>query len=505
MPSELPQHSPSLTERRDALDVRALPVTSAAMAGGWQQPRGFTIVVPVRPAQVEALREVLSEVDAEARKGKTDPTNPLSKLPGLHFLRWVLLPDRVRERGIPVPPSLVLWTVFDESRDQHLLDLATHARDMLDRIYVHCEGYPADGAAGRPSPTGIAKFLKDHEDHGQAAPYVGTPGVTVAMVENEERLTTMLADFVRETKRNDPSMPNTHVFLAAQRFVESDEFAEKDPTFAAFARAAPAAPPRPISLFLLFGLGLAAVVGIGILIWWRLPPIALARYVRSLAALLACAITIGGVWAAVVLRWLEPRDALRWVPESARFFAEHNARIRERDNELAGMNRMTIVTDVKPGLVRRVTMRAVLWLVALRASRNFEGRLQGVETIHFAQWRLVDGGRRLLFMSNYDGSALGYLADFSENATPGVNAIWSSTNGFPPTTAIVGEGARDLEEFQNAARVHQIVTDVWYCGYTDRRFSTRRINDNWRVHRMLRGFPTPPEVDAWVAILEGRR
>jgi hypothetical protein len=372
---------------------------------------------------------------------------------------------------------------------------------MLDRIYVHCEGYPADGDAGRPSPTAIAKFLQDHEDGGQAAPYVGTPGVTVAMIENQERLATELADFVRAKKRDDAGIPNVHVFLAAQEFVESKAFAEKDPTFAAFACVPPAAPPRPMSLSVLVGLVLAGVVGIGML----LPPVALTIYVDALIALIAAAAGVGVVWAGVVFLWLEPRDALRWVPESAQCFAKHNAWIRERDNEGAGMNRMTIVTDVKPGLVRRLTMRAVLWLIAFRASRNFEGRLQGVETIHYAQWRLVDGGRRLLFMSNYDGSALGYLADFSENATPGVNAIWSNTNGFPPTTALVGEGARDLEEFQNAARVHQIPTDVWYCGYTDRRSSTRRINDNWRVHRMLRGFPTPPEVDAWVAILEGRR
>jgi hypothetical protein len=150
-------------------------------------------------------------------------------------------------------------------------------------------------------------------------------------------------------------------------------------------------------------------------------------------------------------------------------------------------------------------MRLVLWYVAFQTARNFDGKLQGVETIHFAEWRLVDGGKRLLFMSNFDGAALDYLADFSENATPGVNLIWSNTEGFPPTIALVGAGARDLEEFQNAARVHQIVTDVWYCGYGNRRrYSTRRINENRRVHRMLGTDPTPAEADAWVSMLEGR-
>jgi hypothetical protein len=30
------------------------------------------------------------------------------------------------------------------------------------------------------------------------------------------------------------------------------------------------------------------------------------------------------------------------------------------------------------------------------------------------------------------------------------------------------------------------------------------INDNWRIHELLAGYPTPSEVDEWVDLLEGR-
>ncbi len=501
MRSEPPRFSPSLQERREALDVRALPVTSTLLTAEWHQARGLTVIVPILPDRVEALRDTLLQVDLEVRVGKGDRRNPLAALDGLHFLRWVILPERVRERGIRVTPSLVLWTVFDEGRDEHLTKLVQHARALLDRVYArHCGRWPAKDAPA----TEIVNFLLAHETDGQVAPYVGTPGVTVPMIEKQDELAKKLSTFVREAKRDDPTTPNTHVFVAAQRFVDGDEFARDNPELAEFARRAPAAPPQPRSLQGAAIRALLGIVGVGVLIGLTLGATYQALYVGAIMGLVAVAAGIAAAWAVVLLLWLEPRDAERWIPESSRFFDEWDGTLRARDNEAPGINRMTIVTDVKAGFVRWATMRAVLWLIRFRASRSFEGRLQGVETIHFANWRLIDSGRRLLFMSNFDGSASRYLADFSVNATPGVNAIWSNTEGFPPTTALVGEGARDVEAFQNAARVHQIVTDAWYCGYSDRRMSTRQINDNWRVHRMLRGFPTPAEVDAWVAILEGR-
>jgi hypothetical protein len=72
----------------------------------------------------------------------------------------------------------------------------------------------------------------------------------------------------------------------------------------------------------------------------------------------------------------------------------------------------------------------------------------------------------------------------------------------PNTTAVIGEGSRNLEEFENAARVHQTPTDAWYCGYAGRRLTTATINDNWRIHRLLHEHPTPSQVDEWMALLE---
>ena len=52
--------------------------------------------------------------------------------------------------------------------------------------------------------------------------------------------------------------------------------------------------------------------------------------------------------------------------------------------------------------------------IARMALRHFNdiGELGGIPTIHFAKWALIDGGARLLFLSNYDGSWETYLDDF---------------------------------------------------------------------------------------------
>jgi hypothetical protein len=61
--------------------------------------------------------------------------------------------------------------------------------------------------------------------------------------------------------------------------------------------------------------------------------------------------------------------------------------------------------------------------------------------IHFAHWYLVDGGRRLLFLSNYDGDFSGYLDEFIRGAAEGVNLIWQGSRLLPRGAAGPGHPA----------------------------------------------------------------
>jgi len=484
--------------------VAGLPLGAQPIA--WETPDRLTVIVPLDPERVAAVRRALAVVEDSIRHDNS----ALAKVAGIHVARWVLLPSRVRERGIEVRPSLVMATVFDGTREKHLDTLATTARPLLDWIYGNgnCPDYPERAQIA----TDVCDFLERHEDHGRVAQYVGTPGRSVQTIVDEDRLTQCLAEFVRSLPTD---LPNTQVFLEAKRFVgdEGNGLAKQDRALARFAQTPVEPPPRRSLLRRLLGVagittpavvGIVVAVALGLAVGlWFGPLAGLGLGATVLLAEVGFVAMVAAVWTLLLVAVVEPRETLEWIQASPSEFRKHNSDLRTADNEGPGMNRMTILTDVKPGRLRAWTMRFVLWLIDFRSRGNFEGNLQGVETIHFAEWRLVDGGRRLLFSLNYDGSALSYFADFSENAAPGVNAIWSNTEGFPPTTALIGEGSRDLEAFENAARIHQIATDVWYCGYPNRRFTTRRINDNARVHRLLTEFPTPSEVAEWLAILRG--
>ena len=486
------------------------PAETVPLAGS------LTIVVPV--ADVGALGEELQRID-QAIKMEDDA--PFAPIVGLHVARWVLLPARVRGQGIEAGPSLVMWLVFDGTHTDQLTALVKQGRALLDRVYVHCVGYPTGG-----DTAAVRGFLLRHAACGPVAAYDGTPGRSLAIIRRQDELAAELAAVVRAGKAT--GLPNQHVFLEAQRFVDG-ELQERKPELARFARQRLVVPPprwlpldaaaeagrvlrsagNGVTLFVVLGLAtvvlLGCLLGLALSTAFGLTPFAAAVAVVVLLVLTPPALISLAAVLWVLLLWrTEAREALRWVPVSASEFKDHHEWLKQRDNEGPGMNRMTILTDVKPGFMRHVMMHAVLGIIALRARRNLAGALQGVETIHFAEWRLVDGGRRLLFMSNYDGDALDYLFDFSHHAAPGVNAIWGNTEGFPPTRNLVGDGSRDVEPFQNAARVHQIATDVWYCGYASRRFITQRINGNWWIHEQLNAFPAPAEVDAWVETLERR-
>ncbi len=487
---------------------------SAPLAGN------LTVIVPLAggDAVFEKLKAELELIDGEIKSKKGEL---LRGVKHLHVARWVLLPARVRGLGKEIEPSLAMWTVFDGDRYDLVFELVASARPLLDRIYQHCRDYPGPRAPARD----VEDYLLLHKSASRVAAYDGTPGRSTEIIEAQENLATELATFVRDAKNR--GLPNKYVFLEAQRFVDDDlfgrrrdlaEFARKRFTLEKcsvvvdlaleIVRTILGAGTRATLLLVSFLLAveycafvLGKELGERFLLTWP------QTFGTVIGLMLLMPAAVGALTVALwilALRRVEAREALSWVPVPDLDFRAHHERLKERDNEESGMNRMTILTDVKPGLFRRITCHTVLGAIALRARRNHDGVLDGVETIHFAQWRFVDRGKRLLFMSNYDGDALQYFQDFSNNAAPGINAIWGNTEGFPPTENFVGGGARNLEEFRNAARVHQIPTDVWYFGYTDRRYATCRINDNWLIHACLNSFPTPRQVDHWVTTLELR-
>jgi len=115
----------------------------------------------------------------------------------------------------------------------------------------------------------------------------------------------------------------------------------------------------------------------------------------------------------------------------------------------------------------RVALRIVTFAGRVFFTQGWLGNAPG---IHFGHWHIIDGGRRFLFCSNYDGNFGGYLDDFINGATIGTTLAWRWTElrprppaldgqpgiaeprSFPPTRFVVFRGVKCELRFKSYAR-----------------------------------------------------
>jgi hypothetical protein len=163
-------------------------------------------------------------------------------------------------------------------------------------------------------------------------------------------------------------------------------------------------------------------------------------------------------------------------------------------------NQLSHVVVIKPGWFRQTTLKIVLKIMNFGGRYVYnQGSLLGVSTLHFVRWEIIDGGKRLLFLTNYDGSMISYVADFvnkSWQIPSALTAIWSNTVGFPKTHWLILEGARDIERFSAFLLDYHVPTQVWYSAY--RRFTTGNISNNEKIRRGLFGNLNEQETIEWL-------
>ena len=450
---------------------------------------GLTVVTPVRSGHDTPLTAVLEEISEAVPEHKDVP---FGKLTRVHFIRWVLLPATTDDLGRETSTQLVLSTNYDEPRDAHLEELVDVGGSALDRVYQHCEGYPAPDER---SPEPVIAYLNAH-DIGYDTFYVGTRGRTVEQIHREADLRTAIQQFLDEKSRTDPSFRDRApkaVRASIQDFVWSDP--DLDPenllrSHSSFAWAScdppnvPSRWPQPWdSTF--FALLATAVLLLGVVPW-------ISNAGWAVLGLEAALLLAGGGAYRAWLRRRERRDDEH--PPVTDY--EHVRRLAEKEDRIV-QNQMSSVTTVKAGLLRRATLYAVLWAIDFFGRYVYtEGRLGGISSIHFARWVAIDDGQRLVFFSNFDGSWENYLGEFIDKAASGLTAVWSNTVGFPKTRFLVGAGARDEKRFKAYARNSQVLTQVWYSAYRD--LTVQNINNNSAIRAGLFGEQTPAETRMWL-------
>jgi hypothetical protein len=413
-----------------------------------------TIVADVKPRHGAPLKRLLTKMGKDAAG---NDVIPLGELSSAHFARLLMLDPAEDLDGEPLPAHLIYMSDVDGSLEDHLEELVDIAPAGLDRLLQHCEGYPAPVSAGRADRLA---FLNQHTVKAGAM-YVNTVGRTLRQVRGEARLRDEI-----------------------QAFLDSGEFGGVEPEAARdairrFVRARadlrwaiePSPGPGPLER-------VADLVGaLGL-------PLELTVLAPVIVPLLP-------VWA-LLLRLHELRD-------QAPTIAPSDAHVRELAalEDFAAQNPFSAVGDRKPGLTRLLTAASILRLVDYGARYIFNrGSLTGVTTIHFARWVFLDGDRRLIFASNYDGSLESYMDDFINQVAWGLNAVFSNGVGYPPTSWLVLGGARNEEAFKDYLRRHQVPNQVWYSAYDQ--LTAVNIDNNAQIRAGLCGEMSREETEAWL-------
>jgi len=383
------------------------------------------IAAPVTPDRLADLRALLATMNSAP--GQVDPANgliPFERLDKVHFARLVVLDDEtvgdlaVYGASFPdAPVYLVLTLDCDGPADVALEALVRLAEPGLRRIFGHCQGF------GQPAD--LLAWLKARRVS-PATAYVNWVGRTVQQAREEQALHQALAQRLA-------ARPATETAVAAWTGLKRS-VAEQGPALT---------PPRPTPIGWLIG---EALTFLGRLLF---------------ALVLAPFLIIGLPIFVIVLRAKETRDpviAPPFDPDKMRLIGAYE----HRDVT----NPFSAIGSVKPGLFRRLIVIVVLaGLDAAVRLLYTRGRLARVDTIHFARWVLIDGGRRVFFASNYDGGLDRYMDDFINKAGFGLNLVFSNGVGYPRTNWLLRDGAADEQNFKRFLRRHQVLTDVWYKAY----------------------------------------
>src|SRR6266852_2269521 len=423
----------------------------------------MTFVARVKRESVAELRTLLDEIGNDPEHNTCLPFRDLRFL----HLSSLVLHDSQESEGYG--PCLLFENNFDGRLEPFLDELYRVAASGLHRIYTHCEDYRITTATDRQ---GILSYLKAHVVRPNAY-HIGNTGRTAERILQEHNLRDALETVADRLVKDGAQRSTQDLRSLLQDYVRSA------PDFKNLA----AVGPRQTFLEVLVP-------------WLKLVLIALilvlALLIRLPWSLLLALILIGTYFA--VLRSKESTDSTNTSAADANNVQQL---LDQEDHTHSVQNHMASITIVKPGWLRRITLWAVLFVVNLMArARATHGELSGIPSIHFAHWSLIDGGRRLLFLSNFDGSWENYLDDFIDKAHAGLTAVWSNTVDFPRTRFLVFCGATDGPRFKAVARDSQTVTNAWYSAYRD--LTVQGIDNNSSIREQLFGRLSPEATAAWL-------
>ena len=501
-----------------------LETWSERLRARWRRPRSCTALLPVTGTTPGEFRARLAAPAAALPAA-------LARVADLHSFRLAILPPDPRNGGVLL---LLFNTVHDSPPAEHLARLFESAGAELGEVFA---------AAGLPrEPAAMIDAIAQHRASENTL-YLGAIGKTVPEILGEARLREELGRRVDARLARDPWPAGTPAEtirrelrdeLRASPGADVDRSAGLRPANSERAGETPAlreggdAPVADCSARLHGGMGLPTHVaghhgsgdpchirtgppppadppGAGLLklidlfLTMLFPAMGvLARDMADAIARIGDRLERAVTWIGWGLWWLYggvptglalagvrvveafERDIVAPAPDPAavaRFEAAEDLHLK---------NSVTLYLPVKPWWTRRFLLWVVLW-GSERGTRHFwtAGALADIDTIHYARILQVDGGRSMLFLSDYDGSLNRYLDDFVGVGSRAVIPISSNLAGCPPTRWLFAQAdpATFDGRWRGMIRRYQLEEVLWYSAYPD--LAVREILANARIRAGL--------------------
>lgn len=377
-------------------------------------PQCLTVLVPIRPGEDEGLRAALRAIGDDI-KGQGTPASDgrpridFARSRRTHFARFAILDDP--DRG-PNRKRLLYGAVYDGTLAAHVAELVEITANPQG-IWGRCEGYS--------NTTDFLTFISAHA-HEPDAYYIAFRDETVHSI--------------RQAMSSQPRDPGSLLVAGIRRV----------------GRAVPIV-WDVLQAIVRYGIGNVLLAGRRIVASLDRSAIIrlFNRITRNRMAPRRSPFSSVAIDHCAALTPLAPGDEIPSV------LLTLPAGFRE---DVVAQNQLTLVTVVDEG--RAIEVGAVMAAIHAYATRLAPaGSLTGISTIHFVRWTLIDNGRRLLFLSDYDNSWENYIDEFAEMILSGLDAIWGTAIGYPP------DGARDLPAFKRFLRLHQVPAETFFSAYPD--------------------------------------
>lgn len=452
---------------------------------------GYTVIAHLKEGTAERVSALLGEMRADPQR------LPFEACATTHFATCTVLPAQMYGDE-ELPACLMIATSFSGPARVHVDELVRVAGRGLRELLQHCKTFPASC-----SDAELGAYLRTHRVSDTF--YSGMHNLTRADVLRQEQLRAAIAGFIDEQQQL-RALPETAsgVRSEIQKFVRTRAdlaWATEAPRTSAWTDWATHLARHWRSIA--FG----AVVST-YLVWLVTATLAYTDdYVPH-----TLDVAIRGSWVvlgAVLVTALGLLLAVRYAESKQTYVAgrQPDAVVDALDATQCHpvINEMTIVGPIKEGRARPITLRLLLWLIARAAEgipyiRRFA--TFDIPTVATARWIAADGGKRLIFISNFTNASEPYVRDFIETRVGAININLSFGfgRGYPKTAWIGLRGAiDDPNAFINVVHANQKPTELWFCPYKN--LSIDNIRRNQKICAGLLGTKNEQQTREWLALL----